>query len=463
MAKKRIGDYTVAVDPGSVSKTQKLLIKSLKKRVFGQDRALRRAVRAISVFEAGVNDPQKPVGSLLFAGPSGVGKTFMAKQLAYAWIGEPEAGLDPVVFIDCGSLSLEHERAVLTGAPPGYVGDKDGSILEQIGEYEKTKNYPDKTEILKKWMEERGAELAKMGVPFESVVGQMPGLRKFFLETTIKNEKQEARRPFRSVVIFDEIEKANMNVQKQLLSILEEGKLRLQSGVVVDFTGSLIIFTTNVGTRQILSEYLSGEQIGFKNLSATGTKNEISNMDQVIWMRVRREIECGKYFLPEFLGRIGSSGIIVFQTLKAEHYLKIFETEFLKLQKRFSAEYEFSPGILSITYTKSFRDFILTKSINPKYGARVVSDTIKKYATEPLANAILSGELKQNDRVLLDIGYKTIEGRKDSRTLIFRQKRSSGSGYPPFKFEGEIGPAFSADEMIEMLDKELKEVLGREF
>lgn len=449
--------YDIPVSTEPTSEEQQRIIKKIKENVFGQDRAIRRAVRVISIFEANLNDPQRPVGALMFSGPSGSGKTFTAKQLAYAWIGEPKNGLDPVVFIDCGTLSLEHERATLTGSPPGYVGYKQEVGLEQVGEYEKKKN-PTKKEILERWAE----KVAWGEMNPKAILRKLPLFRKFFQEAK-EEEKRKTRKPHRSVVIFDEFEKAHVNVQKQLLNILEEGKLRLLNGRVVDFTGSLIIFTTNVGTKQILDEYLSDHQIGFKTPSREKVKKS-NGMDRAIWERVKREIESGKYFLPELLGRIGKPGIIVFQTLKHADYLKILDVELSKVQKIFSEDYQFSLGKLSISYAKKFKDFLIKEGVEPKYGARALRNVVDKYVREPIANAVSSGDLKQNDKILLKIKYKTIDGedgeKEEGETKILRQPRLITKEYPSFDFKKE--EIFVDQGKIErMLDEELERLLRR--
>ena len=395
------------------------------------------------------------------AGPSGTGKTLTAKQLAYAWIGEPNADLDPVVFIDCGSLSLKHERAVLTGSPPGYVGYEDAVGLEQVGQYEKEKHLS-KREIINQWIQKTSLRIK---------TGQIPALvwrrlLPFLVEIDEKAEKEEKKetklkRPCRCVVIFDEFEKAHLNIQRQLLSILEEGKLRLQSGRVVDFTGSLIIFTTNVGTQQISDEYLSGQRIGYKT-PAREKIQKSNGMDKAIWTRVRREIESGKYFLPELLGRIGKPGIIVFQTLKHADYLKILEVELSEVQKRLSENYQFSPGNLSISYTKEFKDFLIQEGVDPRYGARALSNVVKKYMIEPIANAILNGELKQNDKILFEVKYREVsdddgEEREEGETEIRRQPREESREYPPFV--KKKWPAADRKKIEKMLDEKLNEIL----
>lgn len=421
--------YTILVPSGSVGETQKRIIKRMKKTVFGQDRAVRRAVRAISIFEAKMGDGQRPVGCLLFAGPSGTGKTFTAKQLAYAWIGEPEKGLDPAVFVDCGSLSLEHERATLTGSPPGYIGYGDEVGLEQVGAYERKKRGKSKKEYVKEiedWLE------------IHPEVKYVPGLGNKvgpFIKALLA-EIEQLGGPFRSVVIFDEFEKAHVNVQRQLLSILEEGKIRLQNGRLVDFTGSLIILTTNVGTQQIQEEYLGGQRIGFKSPAKERVK-ESNGLDRAIWKRVLREIESRKYFLPELLGRIGKPGIIVFRTLKYNHYLKILDVELQKVQGLLSGRSGSGPPPILISYDKKFKSFLIEEGADPRYGARALRSVVDKFVREPLSNAIESGKVRMGDKILFKVSFveeaaEDGEQARGPKVEIRRQPRPFGRKSPPF-------------------------------
>ena len=442
--------YTILIPPGVIGKKGKRIIERMKKNVFGQDRAIRRAVRAIIIFEARMSDPQRPVGCLLFAGPSGTGKTFTAKQLAYAWIGEPEKGLDPVVFIDCGSLSLEHERAILTGSPPGYVGYEDEVGLEQVGAYEKAKKTKTKKYIkeIDTWIHAHrnlingNPELAEK---LQEWINQ-------FIEEIYEREKQQDS--FRSVVIFDEFEKAHINVQRQLLSILEEGKLRLQNGRMVDFTDSLIVLTTNVGTQKIQEEYLGGHKIGF-TLPAKDKVEKSNGLDEAIWRRVRREIESGKYFLPELLGRIGKSGIIVFHTLTYQDYLKILDAELAKTQGLLSGKSESGPGPILLSFNKEFKSFLIEEGVEPKYGARALRNVVDKYVREPLSNAIESGKIKIGDKILFKVRFE----EKEPRIEIRRQPRPSGIKSLPFRpkkrSETELNIKKILDDfLIEILQKQ---------
>lgn len=414
--------YTVEVnnsDKMNGSSEARRIMRGLKERVFGQERATRRLVRSISIFEANLNDPLRPINCLIFAGPSGVGKTFTAKEFGHLWIGEPEEGLDPVVLIACGSLALEHQVTSLTGAPPSYVGYEDEPALAGVGKYDKHKKTKEFRDRMERWLEDH---------PFPPSL--VPYVQQKVHETY--QNFSESLKPFRSVVIFDEFEKAHPNIQKELLNILEEGKLRLQNGEVVDFTGSVIILTTNIGTSKITEEYLETDKIGFRLPAKT---KEGKNIDTAIWQRVVRETE--RCLPPELLSRIGGrKGIIVFHVLKHEDYLKILDKELAKVQNMLSGK----PGVgleapVLLSFSPEFKDFLLEKVESPKYGARILRNVVDKYVKEPLAQRIISGKVRVADKLLFTV--RIFEGKTDEekihqegRVIIRRQARPKGKRFP---------------------------------
>lgn len=406
------GKYTIPLDSGNLPPFLQTIKQRLEKKVIGQPRPIKRILRGITAFHAQLNDPKRPVGIFMFAGPSGSGKTYLAEELAHAYLGEPENKLSPLVKIDCGSLSLEHTVASLTGSPPGYVGYGDRINLEMVGEYDKKKRAGDFEKKCEEAVRKLAKELTKRNLPQDVAREHVKNFRESIAR--IKKKTEELLAPFRSVVLFDEIEKANMNIQSQLLRILDEGKLDLLNGRQVDFRGSIIILTTNVGTEQIISEHLNEEKIGF-SLPHRDKLERVKSLDDDIYRRVWREIFDRKkrHFKPELLARIGKPGIIVFHVLGHQDYQKILDLQLEEFQNLLLQKN--GPGRLFVSYTPKFRDFLIEEGVSPIFGARALRSVIDKYVKTPVSEKILQKQLKIGDRIFLDIS--------GGSTIISRQQR----------------------------------------
>lgn len=422
--------------------------QKLEEKIIGQDLAIKRLMRNIAAYYAKLNDPKRPIAIYLFAGPSGSGKTYTAEELAYILIGKPEAGLSPLVKIDCGGLSLHHTISSLTGSPPGYVGYGDEVGIENVGRYERGRvGLEELEEAIQEWTEK-----VKLALTAGDI--KPSHLKKY--NKFVKKLAEEIERkcgPFRSVVLFDEIEKADMNIQSQLLRILDEGILQLHNGKVVNFRGSIIILTTNVGTRQILDEYISKKKIGFKTPAEEDAKKADSKLNEIIWRRVKEEIKKSGYFKPELLGRIGEKGIIVFHSLKPEDYQKILELQLKEVQAHLSEDFEGGPGALSISYSKRFKEFLVEEGINAEYGARALRDVIRIYVRSEIANKILNKDLKVGDKILMDIKTTKIlneEGKEEriTKVIIKIQPRPDGQELVDFSTRIERTQDFSAQEFL---------------
>jgi ATP-dependent Clp protease ATP-binding subunit ClpB len=300
------------------------LEEELHKRVVGQDEAIRAVADAIRRARAGLKDPNRPIGSFLFLGPTGVGKTELAKTLAATLFDTEEA----MVRIDMTEYMEKHAVSRLIGAPPGYVGYEEGGQL---------------TEAVR-------------------------------------------RRPY-SVILFDEIEKAHPDVFNILLQILDDGRLTDSHGRTVDFRNTVIILTSNLGSPLILE----GIQ---KGLPYERIRDEVFGVLQ-------------KHFRPEFLNRLDE--IVVFRPLSREQIRQIVDIQLANLRARLSEKR------ITLELSEAAKDFLAQRGYDPVFGARPLKRVIQRELETPLAKKILAGEIKEGDRVLVDVGLEGLSFRAAER------------------------------------------------
>ena len=292
----------------------------LHNRVIGQDQAIKALSQAIRRTRAGLKDPRRPGGSFIFAGPSGVGKTELSRTLASFLFGDSDA----LIQLDMSEYSERHTASRLFGAPPGYVGyDEGGQLTEKV-----------------------------------------------------------RRRPF-SVVLFDEIEKAHPDIFNSLLQVLEDGRLTDSQGRTVDFKNTVIIMTTNLGTRDI-SKSLG---LGFAN-----SDDDLTNYER---MKGKVSDELKSHFRPEFLNRIDD--IIVFHQLTKPQIIQIVDLMLKNLDDRLHAK------DMGIELTPAAKDLLAERGYDPLLGARPLRRTIQREIEDSLSERILFGELKAGEIIVVDV------------------------------------------------------------
>ena len=292
----------------------------LHRRVIGQDQAIKALSQAIRRTRAGLKDPKRPGGSFIFAGPSGVGKTELSRTLASFLFGDESA----LIQLDMSEYSERHTASRLFGSPPGYVGyDEGGQLTEKV-----------------------------------------------------------RRRPF-SVVLFDEIEKAHPDIFNSLLQVLEDGRLTDSQGRTVDFKNTVIIMTTNLGTRDI-SKSLG---LGFANAD-----DDLTNYDR---MKGKVQDELKNHFRPEFLNRIDD--VIVFHQLTREQIIHIVDLMVANLDERLKAK------DMGIELTQTAKDLLALRGYDPLLGARPLRRVIQREIEDALSERILFGELKAGEIIVVDV------------------------------------------------------------
>ena len=308
----------VPVSKVAQSESEKLLkmADSLKEKVVAQDEVIDILSKAIQRTRAGLKDPRRPIGSFIFLGPTGVGKTYLARVLA-KYLFEDEQAL---IRVDMSEFMEKFAVSRLTGAPPGYVGYEEGGQLT-----EKVRRHP------------------------------------------------------YSVVLFDEIEKAHPDVFNILLQILDEGHLTDGLGRRVDFRNTILIMTSNLGTRSV-------RQGGF------GFGQAFSEVDYGKMKQAMME-ETKKAFNPEFLNRVDE--IVVFRPLSRIHIMNIIDIAMADL---FTGVKEKN---FSITLTDNAKEFLAEKGFDPIYGARQVHRTLRRYIEDPVAEQLLKGKFQENSQILV--------------------------------------------------------------
>jgi ATP-dependent Clp protease ATP-binding subunit ClpC len=292
----------------------------LHKRIIGQEQAVKAVSQAIRRTRAGLKDPKRPGGSFIFAGPSGVGKTELSKTLADFLFGDEDA----LIQLDMSEFMEKHTVSRLVGSPPGYVGYEEGGQLTE----------------------------------------------------------RVRRKPF-SVVLFDEIEKAHPDVFNTLLQVLEDGRLTDAQGRTVDFKNTVIIMTTNLGTRDIAK----GLNLGF-----AGGETETSNYER---MKNKVAEELKQHFRPEFLNRVDD--VIVFHQLSEDHIIEIVDLMIARVDSQMKNR------DMAIEMTHDAKRLLAKKGYDPVLGARPLRRTIQRDIEDILSEKILYGELQAGQIVVVDV------------------------------------------------------------
>ncbi len=315
----------VPVNKLTESESEKLLHMedTLHQRMVGQEEAVRAISRAIRRARVGLKNPNRPIASFIFSGPTGVGKTELAKSLAAYFFGSEDA----MIRLDMSEYMERHTVSKLIGSPPGYVGYNEGGQL---------------TEAVR-------------------------------------------RRPY-TVVLFDEIEKAHPDVFNTLLQILEDGRLTDAKGRTVDFKNTLLIMTSNIGSK-VIEKGGGGLGFEFEDNQAESQYNRIRSL-------VNEELK--QYFRPEFLNRLDE--IIVFRQLSKDEVKQISD---IMLREVFSRLTE--KGI-TLEVTDRFKERLVEEGYNPSYGARPLRRAIMRLLEDVLAEEILAGHVREGDTALVDVG-----------------------------------------------------------
>ena len=296
-------------------KRLQVMYEDMKKNIIGQDEAVEKITKAIQRNRAGLKDPNKPIGSFIFLGPTGVGKTQLAKVLAQYLFDTTDA----LIRVDMSEYMEKFSVSRLVGAPPGYVGYEEGGQLTE----------------------------------------------------------KVRRKPY-AVILLDEIEKAHPDVFNILLQVMDEGRLTDSLGRKIDFRNTIVIMTSNIGTRQ-LKDF--GQGVGFNTRTSAEEENEHNKF--VIQKALKRA------FAPEFLNRVDD--VVMFNSLEKSHINQIIDIELKGFFQRVEAlKYK-------LEISSEAKDFIADKGFDPQFGARPLKRAIQKYLEDEIAEVIIGNEIREGD------------------------------------------------------------------
>jgi len=345
------------LNPERIGFDAEKLDSDLRKRIIGQDEAIRKIVSVYQTHLAGMSSPGHPLGNLLFLGPTGTGKTRIVEATAESLVGDARA----VIKIDCAEFQHSHEIAKIIGSPPGYLGHREThALLSQ--------------EALNQWHTEK----VKI-----------------------------------SLVLFDEIEKASDALWNLLLGILDKATLTLGDNRKVDFSNSLIFMTSNLGAKEM--EALSHPGLGFAAGQAE-LDAAAGIVDEGMNAKIKRAgIEAARRkFTPEFINRIDKT--VVFRPLGQNELRQILNIELNMVQQRVFAGTNVAPFV--VRATDQAKAFLLLEGVNIKYGARPLKRAIERYLVNPMANLIATSQVLGGDLLRVDYrGNGELEFFKDAEDM----------------------------------------------
>ena len=342
-----------ALDTHKRSKEAQFVFDTLKRKVVGQEEAVRILVDMVESFQAGFTEKDSPAGNALFLGPTGSGKTHTVEMLCKGLFGDEKA----CIKIDCGEFQHSHEIAKLLGSPPGYLGHRE--------------THP------------------------------------YFTNASVQGYRT-ADMPF-TVILFDEIEKANDALWNLLLGILDKGQVTTGTNELVDLRATIIIMTSNVGSKELAKRVGDGA-IGFNTAGEDVNHEEAT---EIAMSAARRK------FMPEFLNRLDS--VIMFNTLTPENLDEIFTLELNKIRDRIILT---SLSIFDVQVSPSGKKQILLEGYDKKYNARNLKRTMEQYISLPLARLVATGQVINNDIVIVD--YREGKWEYHAKGTVAGQPTTSG-------------------------------------
>jgi len=383
----------------------------MNKMVVGQPQAIDKLTDSFSRLIAGIHDPERPLLTMLFMGPTGVGKTETIRCLADTIYGNRRA----FTRVNCQEYSAHYNISKLLGSPPGYVG---GEIRPLLAQENIDRHHHKALENQTGMLSESGSKLGKLYPP-------------------------ESDR-YLSIILFDEIEKAHPKLWNLLLGILEDGTLVLGNNEEVDFTHSIIILTTNVGS-EAMGAHLAQNHIGF----SPGT--DAVKLDRDIEQAAKRAAK--KVFPFEFLNRFDD--IITYHTLKEDHLFQILDIQIAQIHHRSLRCSE--PFLLEITQDAKAR--LVEEGYDPQYGARPLKRVVERRLVTPISHYICNDQIKKGDLITVDVADDELVFHKETGVTSWEELESLGP-FPEAKWAKEdLGVKDDGGEKKEIIE-EVEQVLA---
>jgi ATP-dependent Clp protease ATP-binding subunit ClpB len=339
---KKTGRTNVPLDPSKMGRESSELQANLRKRIVGQEEAIREIVSIYQMYLTGMNAPGRPIGNLLFLGPTGSGKTRIVEATAESLVNNTRA----VIKIDCAEFQHSHEIAKLIGSPPGYLGHRETSP---------------------------------------------------FLSQEVLNQYHTSTMKL-SFVLFDEIEKASDALWNLLLGILDKGRLTLGDNRQVDFSRSMIFMTSNLGSSEMSA--LMSPKLGFSANDA-GRKPQAGTVDEAMSGKLERSGlgAVRRKFTPEFINRLDK--IVTFHPLGSEQLQKLLDIELASVQERILTAAPNRSFVFQTT--EKAKSFLLDQGIDMKYGARYLKRAIDRLLVQPMSNLMATAQVRRGDYVRVDL------------------------------------------------------------
>ncbi len=339
---KKTGRTNVPLDPSKMGRESSELQANLRKRIVGQEEAIREIVSIYQMYLTGMNAPGRPIGNLLFLGPTGSGKTRIVEATAESLVNNTRA----VIKIDCAEFQHSHEIAKLIGSPPGYLGHRETSP---------------------------------------------------FLSQEVLNQYHTSTMKL-SFVLFDEIEKASDALWNLLLGVLDKGRLTLGDNRQVDFSRSMIFMTSNLGSSEMSA--LMSPKLGFSANDA-GRKPQAGTVDEAMSGKLERSGlgAVRRKFTPEFINRLDK--IVTFHPLGSEQLQRLLDIELASVQERILTAAPNRSFVFQTT--EKAKSFLLDQGIDMKYGARYLKRAIDRLLVQPLSNLIATAQVRRGDNVRVDL------------------------------------------------------------